>query len=50
MGVETKIKNFLSWITPDAEKRAELKELRDKVRENIKSLAKEDGLIVLITH
>jgi hypothetical protein len=49
VGIEAKARNFLSWITPDKDDRSELKQLRDRVRKNIKAKAEADGLIITST-
>jgi len=46
VSIEAKTKTFLSWITPDSSTRSDMKDLRDRVRKNIKAQAEEDGLIV----
>lgn len=43
---EKKIKNFVEWITPPRDKKDEVRDLKNRVKENIKNRATEDGLVV----
>lgn len=45
--LHVRIKNFVAWIAPPKESRANIKEKSDEVRKNIKEKAEADGLTIV---
>jgi len=46
LSAEKRVKNFVGWIKPPTEKKAEVIEFKNRVKENIKNKAINDGLVV----
>ena len=43
---EQKIKNFVGWVSPTPDKKKNVRDLKNRVKNNIKSKAEEDGLVI----